>query len=123
MFWQGKTFANNRQRRILGFSPFEETPRRLLVELNEARTDYEVQNEGDDDPDHNSRDMQIIQGLLEAASEPLTRREILSLWPEDHPLPDDATLWRWLDRAVKQGLLVQEGSGRRGSAFRYGVGR
>lgn len=43
------------------------------------------------------------------------------MWPEELDKPDDATLWRWLDRAVNQGMVTQEGSGKRGSPFRNGV--
>lgn len=117
MYWKGRTFSVDRHRRILGFSRFEETPRRLLIELNEARSDYTVQE--DEDMEHTSRDWQALHNILKEAQEPLTRREILAMWPEESDKPDDATLWRWLDRAVNQGMVTQEGSGKRGDAFRY----
>ena len=48
-----------------------------------------------------------------------TRREILADWPPDFDSPDKATLWKWLDRAVAQGLVCQEGNGRKNDPFRY----
>lgn len=47
----------------------------------------------------------------------LTRPQILAAWSGKQP--GDATLWRWLERAGDQGLVLREGSGRRGDAFRY----
>ena len=29
------------------------------------------------------------------------------------------TLWRWLDRAVSQGLVCREGAGRKNDPYRY----
>jgi hypothetical protein len=53
------------------------------------------------------------------ASHKLTRHEILADWPPVCPPPDDITLYRWLERAVSEGLLARDGKGRRNSPFRY----
>jgi hypothetical protein len=70
--------APDRRRRLLAFSEFEETPRRLIVKLNEAGTDY-----------------------MALAASPKTRptrtwQGIRSRWPEDKAKPSPATLYRWL---------------------------
>ena len=57
--------------------------------------------------------------MLAAARCKLTRRDILKQWQEEGKPPAEATLWRWLQRAVDQGLLCQEGTGRRQDPFRY----
>jgi hypothetical protein len=49
----------------------------------------------------------------------LTRQELLEQWPPHYPQPAEATLWRLLDRAVKEGWLRQEGSGKKAKPFRY----
>jgi len=43
----------------------------------------------------------------------------MELWPYDHQKVDKVTLWRWLDRAVKEGLLKQSGLGRQHAPFGY----
>jgi hypothetical protein len=54
---------------------------------------------------------------------PLTRQEIRDAWPEGVPRPHDATLWRWLDRAVELGLAERSGRGMKSEPYRYGVAR
>ena len=57
--------------------------------------------------------------VLEDARRQLTRREILADWPPDFEAPARVTLWKWLERAVAQGLVCQEGTGRKNDPFRY----
>lgn len=40
-------------------------------------------------------------------------------WPSD-PVPDDATVYRWLEEAIARGLARKYGRGRRNDPFRYG---
>jgi len=44
---------------------------------------------------------------------------MLDDWPADYDKPDSTTLWRWLSRAVAQGVVRQEGTGRPNDPFRY----
>jgi hypothetical protein len=37
--------------------------------------------------------------------------------------PHDATLWRWLDRAVELGLAVRVGKGTKTEPYQYGLTR
>jgi hypothetical protein len=57
--------------------------------------------------------------VLEDASQKLTRAEVLAQWPADFVRPSAVVLWRWLDRAVKEGLVLVEGTGRRNKPFKY----
>jgi hypothetical protein len=57
--------------------------------------------------------------VLEDADHKLTRREILKSWPPDYCKPDPATLWKWLDRAVADGRVLREGTGRRNDPFKH----
>jgi len=119
MYWHGRAFDGDRRRRILGFSRFEDTPRQLVVELNEARTDYAIEDE--QDAEQGPHKWQALNTILQEAGQPLTSREILALWSEDLGRPDEATLWRWLDRAEKSGRVLQSGAGGKKEPFRYWV--
>lgn len=57
--------------------------------------------------------------MLANANEKLTRQQMLADWPAAFPKPDPATLWRWLDRAVKAGMVRQEGNGKRDGGIKY----
>ena len=61
----------------------------------------------------------VLSGVLEDASKKLTRAEVLAQWPADFVKPVGMTLWRWLDRAVKEGKVRVEGTGRRKEPFKY----
>jgi hypothetical protein len=118
MSWCGRPSHDNRRRRLQAWSRWDETPRRLVLELNAAGTDYTV---CDDPGDDSSDSLDAVQAVLAAAAEPLTRDEILARWPAGQPVPERTTLWRWLDRACEQGATRRDGSGRRGDPYRYGV--
>jgi hypothetical protein len=66
-----------------------------------------------------SQAWKILEGILSAASRPLTRRDILTRWPVTAAKPNAATLWRWLERFMGQELVIQEGQGRRNDPFRF----
>jgi hypothetical protein len=107
----------DRRRRLVAFSRHDDTPRRLLIELNPDGADYVVlPNDleaglGDSWPT-------VLQTLTEAHIK-LTRQDILDRWPADDHKPDATTLWRSLSRAAAEGIVRQEGSGRPRDPFRY----
>jgi hypothetical protein len=106
-----------RRRFLRALSRFDDTPRRCLIELNPDATDYtRCPDTGDDDFQNN---WDVILMVLEDAHHPLTRREILTAWPEDFPKPADTTLWRWLTRSAELGWAKREGSGKKDDPFRY----
>jgi AAA domain len=108
---------DDRRRRLYAFSRHVTTPRRLVIELTPDGNDYISHG---DFVGHDFRDnWQILHGVLEDADQKLTRKAILAAWPSDYAKPADQTLWRWLNRAVKEGLLLCCGAGRCKDPFVY----
>jgi hypothetical protein len=70
----------------------------------------------------------LWRGLVAAGKElglragPLTRQQIWTAWPAEVARAHQATLWRWLDRAVERGLAVRAGTGTKAEQFQYGAG-
>jgi hypothetical protein len=106
-----------RRRRLLALSRYAETPRRLLLELNAEATDYLTLADGPIDDFAVNWDQ--LRGVLEEATQKLTRGDILDEWPTDFEKPGKSTLHSWLDRAVAMGAIACEGRGRRSDPFRY----
>ncbi|HEV3144777.1 MAG TPA: AAA family ATPase [Gemmataceae bacterium] len=106
-----------RRRRLLGFSRFDETPPDVILELNEAGSDYLAHGEPDDDEFQSI--WPILQQLLEHAEQKLTRRELLERWPRPENKPADVTLWRWLERGVEQKLILKDTDVAKNRPFRY----
>ena len=88
-----------------------------MVELNEAGTDYVTR--GNFHEEEFSQSWLRLQVVLEDARHKLTRKQLLAEWPADWDKPDPATLWKWLQRGVSQGLVCQTGTGRKHAAYRY----
>lgn len=109
--------ADDRRRRLLAYSRFAETPRHLVIELNAAGTAY-TGHPPEPDPQF-ARNWEVLRGVLEDADGKVTRSQIRADWPDDHPRPDDSSLWRWLERAIAEGLACRDGHGRKRSPFRY----
>jgi hypothetical protein len=117
MRWYGRASDTNRRRRLLAFSRHEATPRQRVIELSADGADYVTH--GDYQDDQFAYFWLVLKGVLEAADKKLTRPEIAKSWPPDLVRPTRMTLWRWLDRAVNQGLLLRDGSGWKTKPFRY----
>lgn len=113
----GSVDPATRLRRLLAWSRHGATPRQLLIELDRAGADYVVAS--DSEFAELAANWHVLRGVLEDATYKLTRREIVKLWPQDYPRPNDETLWRWLDRAVASGLVERCGAGRRNLPFRF----
>src|SRR5262245_31348988 len=112
-----KRQEDDRRRMLYSFSRHRVTPRRLAVEWSADGRDYAALGEAAlDDFDAG---WPVLQALLEDAYQKLTRKGILDAWPQDHPKPSEATLWRWLDRALTDSRVQRDGSGRSRSPFRY----
>jgi hypothetical protein len=107
---------NDRRSRLLAFSRHEATPRELVIELNADGTDYLAH--GDFVSEEFARSWEVLRSVLAAAEWKLTRRPLRERMPSLRP-PDEATLWRWQERAAERGLVCRDGDGRRGSAYRY----
>lgn len=107
---------DDRRRRLQAFSRFAETPRKWAIELTPDGTDYVAV----DLPTQQefAAVWPVLRGILALAVEKLPRAAIRRLWPTT-PLPDETTLYRWLEEAVGQGLVCRDGRGRRNHPFRY----
>jgi hypothetical protein len=109
--------ADDRRRWLRTISRHKETPRKLLMEWTKDDADYIVHNAAvDEEFQHGWRPLRIV---LEDATTKLRREDILEQWPPDFIVPSKATLWRWLDRAVDDQLVLREGAGRCNSPYRY----
>jgi hypothetical protein len=107
---------DDRRRRLIGLSRFNDTPRELVIELNAEGTDYLARGSFADE--EFAAHWRLLESLLSQVESKLSREEILAGWPaEDRP--DPSTLYRWLRRAVERGLLRQDGLGKCKDPFRY----
>jgi hypothetical protein len=109
--------SDDRRRVLNSYARHEETPRQLVIALKDDGTDYAAH--GDVQQEQIRENWARVRAVLEDATRKLTRRQLRAAWPADDPKPADITLWRWLDRAVGQGLVRRDGSGRSHGAFRY----
>jgi AAA domain len=107
----------DRRRRLLALARFRQTPRHVVIELNDAGTDYRWL--GDVAEEAYRGGWEALRTVLLGAADRLTRAEILNDWPAVEAKPDEATLWRWLERAVAEGTVLRKGTGRRNSPFHY----
>jgi hypothetical protein len=112
----GSPSGDDRRRILRGWSRFEETPRELVIELNREGADYAAR--GDVREGEFQDRWGQLRSVLAAAPGKLTRREIEAGWP-DGPGPSEATLRRWLEKAVERGLILWEGAGSKEAPFRY----
>jgi hypothetical protein len=117
MSWYGDPDDGDRRRRLRAFSRFEETPRRLVIELSADGGDY--LSRGDFEEDAFAQTWQRLESVLAGAGRKLTRGDILRAWPPAEPRPQPHALWRWLERGVAEGKVRRAGSGRKGDPFRY----
>jgi AAA domain-containing protein len=107
----------DRRRRLVAFSRHEQTPRHLLIELQAGGNDYVVLQTGLEAALGES--WQAVLSVLMSAVIKMTRQEILDQLPAGHDRPEATTLWRWLSRALAQGQIRQDGTGRPNDPFRY----
>jgi hypothetical protein len=115
--WYRQGEEDDRRRRLYGWSRYEETPRQLVIELTADGRDYLCHGSASDEAD--ARGWQRVCDVLASATDRLTQKEILERWPAGVPQPAEATLWRWLDRAVAQGLVCRGGRGTKSDPYRY----
>jgi hypothetical protein len=109
--------AGGRRRLLRAVSRFEETPAERLIELSPDGADYAVVT--DVGSEEFIGGWVVLRTVMEDASGKLTRRDVLSQWPENHVKPSPQAVWTWLERAVAAGLVARDGAGRRNAPFRY----
>jgi hypothetical protein len=113
----GRRNLHDRRRRLLAYSRHEATRPCWIIELTADGADY--RGLGESAEPNFERGWPILQGLLANAERSLTRRELLRRWPDSFVQPSKLTLWRWLDRVVKEGRVEQTGLGSRKEPYRY----
>ena len=89
----------------------------MLLELNAQATEYVTIADGP--LDDFTANWNQLRGVLEDATQKLTRHDILAEWPTDFEKPGISALRGWLDRALAMGTIACEGSGRKRDPFRY----
>jgi hypothetical protein len=119
MSWLRAPSAEDRRRRLRAWSRYDETPRQLVIELDEAGTGYRAL--GNEEQTELAEGYRALLRALEGASGRLTRQEVRERWPADEPLPNAVTVWRWLEQAVVRGKVVRTGGGRKNNPFRYAL--
>ena len=101
----------DRRRLLRAFSRHAATPPRLVIEWTADGRDYRSLGTSTDlDYEHG---WPVVQAILEQGDGPMTRRDILRLWPDRATQPAALTLWRWLGRAVQEGRVLKDGRGSR----------
>jgi hypothetical protein len=113
----GRPSDDDRRRHLRAYSRHEETPRHVVIELSADGTDYLCHGDGAEE--EFSHSWRLLRSLLEDALHKLTQRELLEQWPTHLPKPTEVTVWRWLERALSQGQVLREGTGRKNDPYRY----
>lgn len=62
-----------------------------------------------------------VRRLLAGRTAAVTHRELLGGWPEDRPAPPPSQLYRWLDRAARDGLVRRVGKGTKADPYRFAL--
>jgi hypothetical protein len=107
---------DDRRRWLWASSRYEETPRRRVIEWTADGTDYVARGTFvEEDFAHH---WESLRSILVRAPQKLTRIDIHEQWPAER-VPDMASIIRWLEKAVAQGLLRKDGLGQRGKPYRY----
>ncbi len=107
----------DRCRRLRAYSRYSATPPTWVIEWTADGTDYRgLGPSAEPDFEHG---WPVLQALLAEAEGPMTRKDIFRSWPGSAVAPARLTLWKWLTRAVREGLVEQTGSGTRREPYRY----
>jgi hypothetical protein len=117
MHYYATADSDDRRRKLLAFSRHEETPRRLVIALDEAGTDWLAL--GDIEEEEFALGWKTLQRVMESATDKRTRPELLADWPVEEAAPSPVTLYRWLERSVASGGVLRDGTGRANDPFRY----
>jgi hypothetical protein len=107
----------DRRRVLRAGSRYAATPRQLVIEWNADGTDYLARGTLADE-EFREEWLQLAPYFASAPAK-LTRRELRTLLPTGRGSPSDRTVWRLLERAVAEGVLLREGTGHRDEPFRY----
>ena len=107
----------DRRRVVYGYSRYERTPKNHIIELTADGTDY--RSLGTVADLEYEEVWERLRQIFAGASTKLSQREVAGKLTAAGEEPARQTLWRWLDHAVRRGLLLREGDGKRASPYRY----
>jgi hypothetical protein len=108
---------HDRRRLLRSFSRDPATPPSLVIEWTADGADY--RSLGASAELDYERAWPLLHAILDESEGPLRRRDIRHRWPDPSVTPSMATLWNWLDRAVREGRVLRDGRGTRRDPFRY----
>jgi hypothetical protein len=109
MRWHAAPGGSDRHRRLLCWSRYEETPRKLVIELSaDGKTFASC---GDIETVNCASYWPALTRVLKSAGRGLSRKEIRSGWPDDQEPPSHISLLRWLTREFEAGRLLRAGEG------------
>jgi hypothetical protein len=104
---------------LRAFSRYAATPRNWVIEWTADGDDYRALG-ASAEPAY-EQGWPVLQGLLQNAAGPLTRAELVRAWPESAAAPARQTVWKWLHRALREGLVRQQGRGTRNDPLQYSL--
>lgn len=108
---------HDRRRRLQSYSRHDATPPSWVIELSDDGSEYRVL--GVSAEPHYEQAWPILKSLFLEADGPLKRADIWNAWPADQVRPAKQTLWRWLQRAIKEQALKTNGLGTRNDPITY----
>jgi hypothetical protein len=109
----------DRRRRLRAYSRYAATPPSWVIEWTADGTDY-LGLGPSAEPDF-AHGWPVLRALLENADGPMTRRDLCRAWPDSAAAPAKKTLWKWLNRVVLEGHVLQHGSGTRNEPYEYSL--
>jgi len=108
-----------RCRRLRAYSRYPATPPVWVIEWTADGTDYRGLGASAEPTFEDG--WLILQKVLAEAEKPLSRQDILRAWPDSAAAPAKHTLWKWLDRTVREGLVLKDGRGTRREPYSYSL--
>jgi hypothetical protein len=107
----------NRQRELVAYSRFDDTPPELVIELAEDGLSYEALGTSSELGRKNRA--RVLLGLLPKQAPGWTVEEVLSAWPDDTPKPGERTIRQDLSNGADANKWSRTGEGKSGSPYRY----
>src|SRR5262249_10264303 len=107
----------DRRRWLRAYSRFAATPPSWVIAWTADGGDYlGLGPSAEPDFEHG---WPVLQALLQTATGPLSRLDIIRDWPDSAAAPAKKTLWRWLDQLVREGRVLRNGRGNKREPYKY----
>ncbi|HEV3237328.1 MAG TPA: AAA family ATPase [Gemmataceae bacterium] len=117
MFPLRRADEDDRRRRLQAYSRHPATPLQWVIELNAEGTHFA--GLGDVNSTDFLHEWPTVRQLLQEAKSKLSINDLLESWPPISQKPSNTTLWRWLERATREGLVQKRGAGQKNEPNRY----